>query len=645
MAGSNSGIDNKKVSFRVGQGVPSNPPAGSINMDEASGAVYVAGSTKTIQLKDTTKAPISHASSGTTYGVSTASNYGHAKASSTSPKGNGTAAVGSETSSFARGDHVHPLQTTVSGNAGTATKLATARTINGTAFDGSANITTANWGTTRNFKIGDQTLSVNGSANINFNKATMGVASGWNISKYNITKAGWYRIAQSDAGIGNLLGIFTVSASASGVHSVATFEAGTCYGVTAGTTISQLAFTNYSSDNITKARIVYHTTYRNNYAYVEVYINTSVSTTLDVRLSSAIGWLMPTSITEGSVPTGYTSKELNFVTGSFVGNLFGSATSLAGGMTYNSSAMIATDKVAVFDGNAIRPMTVDNMKSNLIGNATTSAAGLMTAAMVTKLNGIAAGANAYSLPLASSSTRGGVKIGYTQSGKNYPVQLSNEKMYVNVPWTDNNTWIAFKGATASSAGTAGYVPAPASGQTGLFFKSDGTWAIPTNTQYSNMTGATASAAGKAGLVPAPAAGKQTSFLRGDGTWVIPTDTNTHYTANLITSDSATGTTQYADEEPTTNVFLNLVENSTVRNSHKIVGSGIVSVSTNSAGQINVKGPSIVSSTGAGKFPIYFAADSTPGSLSNLYILYSSTVTLQPSTGTLDGVIIDGGSID
>lgn len=55
--------------------------------------------------------PISHASSGTTYGVSSASNYGHAKASATSPKALGTAAVGSETSTFARGDHVHPTTT------------------------------------------------------------------------------------------------------------------------------------------------------------------------------------------------------------------------------------------------------------------------------------------------------------------------------------------------------------------------------------------------------------------------------------------------------------------------------------------------------------------------------------------------------
>lgn len=52
----------------------------------------------------------------------------------------GTAAVGTEKSTFARGDHVHPAQTTITGNAGTATKLATARTIDGVSFNGSANI-------------------------------------------------------------------------------------------------------------------------------------------------------------------------------------------------------------------------------------------------------------------------------------------------------------------------------------------------------------------------------------------------------------------------------------------------------------------------------------------------------------------------
>ncbi len=45
----------------------------------------------------------------------------------------------------------------------------------------------------------------------------------------------------------------------------------------------------------------------------------------------------------------------------------------------------------------------------------------------------------YTLPLAANGTRGGVQIGYSENGKNYPVELSSEKMFVNVPWTDNNS--------------------------------------------------------------------------------------------------------------------------------------------------------------------------------------------------------------
>lgn len=207
--------------------------------------------------------------------------------------------------------------------------------------------------------------------------------------------------------------------------------------------------------------------------------------------------------------------------------------------------------------------------------ATTTTDGLMSAADKNKLNGIATGANKYSLPLASSTTRGGVRIGYTANGKNYPVQLSNEQMYVNVPWTDTNTTYGnMTAATASVAGKAGLVPAPAAGSQGKYLRGDGTWQTPpdtntvythpttsgnkhipaggsngqilrwsadgtavwgndNNTTYGNMTAATASAAGKAGLVPAPAAGKQTSFLRGDGQWVIPTNT----TYNVATASA------------------------------------------------------------------------------------------------------------
>lgn len=70
-----------------------------------------------------------------------ASSHGtHVTYGTTTPLVAGTGAVGTS-SGLARIDHVHPAQTTVSGNAGTATKLATSRTIDGVSFNGSAAIT------------------------------------------------------------------------------------------------------------------------------------------------------------------------------------------------------------------------------------------------------------------------------------------------------------------------------------------------------------------------------------------------------------------------------------------------------------------------------------------------------------------------
>lgn len=56
-----------------------------------------------------------------------------------------------------------------------------------------------------------------------------------------------------------------------------------------------------------------------------------------------------------------------------------------------------------------------------------------------------------------------------------------------------------------------------------------------------MTAASASTAGTAGIVPAPDAGKQNAFLRGDGTWAFPIDNNTTYTFANGTDGSFTVT--------------------------------------------------------------------------------------------------------
>jgi hypothetical protein len=71
---------------------------------------------------------------------------------------------------------------------------------------------------------------------------------------------------------------------------------------------------------------------------------------------------------------------------------------------------------------------------------TGSTAGVMIPSDKKKLDGIANNANNYSLPTASSTIKGGITLGYSQNGKNYPVALdSNGKAYVNVPWIDTNT--------------------------------------------------------------------------------------------------------------------------------------------------------------------------------------------------------------
>ena len=138
---------------------------------------------------------------------------------------------------------------------------------------------------------------------------------------------------------------------------------------------------------------------------------------------------------------------------------------------------------------------------------------------------------------ATADTLGLVKIGYSSSGKNYAVSLDpNGKMYVNVPWTDNNT--TYAQATSDNLGLVkiGYsangknYPVVLDGSGKMYVNVPWT---DTNTTYSNMGAATSSTAGKAGLVPAPAAGKQASFLRGDGTWVVPTNT-TYAKANTST---------------------------------------------------------------------------------------------------------------
>ena len=181
------------------------------------------------------------------------------------------------------------------------------------------------------------------------------------------------------------------------------------------------------------------------------------------------------------------------------------------------------------------PWTDTNTTYSNMGAATSSTAGkagLVPAPAAGKQASFLRGDGTWVVPTnttyakANTSTLGLVMIGYAENGKNYPVELDGSgKMFVNVPWTDTNTTYGVVGANGSTGLVKnGSTVTSASGYTACPIVSGVPYYKDTNTTYANMKAATASAAGAAGLVPAPAAGKQTSFLRGDGTWVVPTNT-------------------------------------------------------------------------------------------------------------------------
>ena len=99
---------------------------------------------------------------------------------------------------------------------------------------------------------------------------------------------------------------------------------------------------------------------------------------------------------------------------------------------YVASLSVSGKTVTYKNKNGVSLGTITTQDTTY-GNASQLAAGLMSAADKEKLDGIEQGANKYTLPVASSSEVGGVKVGYTKNGDNYPIQLSSSgQMFVTV---------------------------------------------------------------------------------------------------------------------------------------------------------------------------------------------------------------------
>ncbi|MBQ9010856.1 MAG: hypothetical protein IJ088_16230 [Clostridia bacterium] len=189
-------------------------------------------------------------------------------------------------------------------------------------------------------------------------------------------------------------------------------------------------------------------------------------------------------------------------------------------------------KVTV-DGSGHVSGAIEVVKSDITGlgipaqdttynEATSSSAGLMSATDKSKLDGVATGANNYTLPAATQQDLGGVRVG---SGLNV---------------SDGTLSVPGMGAASSAAaGTAGLVPAAAAGDQAKFLRADGTWAEPTNTEYD---AATSSAAG---LMSATDKAKLDAFGNAD-TYALKSDiTNVYrYKGSVATVSAlpATGNT-------------------------------------------------------------------------------------------------------
>ena len=132
----------------------------------------------------------------------------------------------------------------------------------------------------------------------------------------------------------------------------------------------------------------------------------------------------------GALASGGTAVNASKVANSFIFKVAGGSTEGTNLYTFNGSAAKTINVVA--GSNVTLTPTSGQLsisaKDTTYSVATTSANGLMSSAMVTKLNGIATNANNYSLPTATSSVLGGVKTGNNITNSSGTISLSSSNV-------------------------------------------------------------------------------------------------------------------------------------------------------------------------------------------------------------------------
>lgn len=249
--------------------------------------------------------------------------------------------------------HTGNPQTSITGNAGTATTLQTTRTINGTNFNGSANITTANWGTARTITIGATGKSVNGSGNYS-----------WSASEI---------LAGQTVGYGNFGGLFIERTGSTNGASIGFKNSNGTLGYIGMNAVNG-GLMRWSADTNSQYTVLDTGNYK-------------------------------THITPANIGAAISSHTHYYAGSSSVGGAANSAvkaTQDSAGQqinaTYIKGLSVSGKTITYTKGDGTTGTITTQDTNTTYSAATTSANGLMTSAMVTKLNGIAEGANKYSHP-------------------------------------------------------------------------------------------------------------------------------------------------------------------------------------------------------------------------------------------------------
>lgn len=318
-------------------------------------------------------------------------------AATVTPKASGTAAVGTSTK-YAREDHVHPLQTNVE----TATKLATPRVIaiagavSGSAtFDGSSNVSINS--TLNGFdasKITSGTLNADRLPEIPISKIpaaamerlyvveSQSAAMSLTIQEGDVVQIGsggpmYFCVSESASTFATKFKVFTAGAATSVPWS----------GVTGAPTLSLRSL---------QVNAVGYQVYSNVATSIPmIYAPTEIGTSGQILQSTGNG--APKWVNQSAITAGQANQVLN----PFVLKINNGSAEDTSVYTFNGSA----GKVLNFVSGSNIILTPTQNKLTI---------------------------SAY-IPVATSSTYGGIQIGYTTEDKNYAVQLSHGKAYVNVP--------------------------------------------------------------------------------------------------------------------------------------------------------------------------------------------------------------------